>query len=114
MLQFQQYLFPAFFFTNDVMCRVHYDVIYHPFPINFQYLKTWRVDSPAVPVTKVAVPVEKAPISGGASLQARWMTRIDPFLAFGFSDSVSQKWNELERLAELHARGEAPPVGGAP
>ena len=46
MLQFQQHLFHAFFFTNDVMCHVHYDVIYHPFPINSQYLKTWGVDSP--------------------------------------------------------------------
>ena len=25
---------------------MHYDVIYHPFPINSQYLKTWGVDSP--------------------------------------------------------------------
>ena len=35
----------VFFFTNDFMCRVHYDVINHPFPINSQYLKTWGVDS---------------------------------------------------------------------
>ena len=32
-------------------CAVHYDVIYHPFPINSQYLETWEgggwgVDSP--------------------------------------------------------------------
>ena len=30
MLQFQQNLFCAVFFTNDVMCRGHYDIIYHP------------------------------------------------------------------------------------
>ena len=47
MLQFQQHLFRAFFSQNDVMCRVHYGVIYHPSPINSQYLKTWGVDSPA-------------------------------------------------------------------
>ena len=28
-------------------CAEHYDVIYHPFPINSQYLKTWGVDSSA-------------------------------------------------------------------
>ena len=27
------------FFTNDIMWFVHYDVIYHPSPINSQYLK---------------------------------------------------------------------------
>ena len=27
---------------------VHYDIIYHPFPINSQYLKTWGVDSPEI------------------------------------------------------------------
>ena len=27
------------------LCVVHYDVIYDPFPINSQYLKTWGVDS---------------------------------------------------------------------
>ena len=36
-----------FFFTNDVMCRGHYDVIYDPFPINSQCSQTWGVDSPA-------------------------------------------------------------------
>ena len=30
------------------MCCVHYDVIYHPFPINSQYLKTEGVDSPGL------------------------------------------------------------------
>ena len=30
MLQFQQYLFHAFFSTNDIMCRFRYDIIYHP------------------------------------------------------------------------------------
>ena len=25
---------------------VHYDIIFHPFPINSQYLKMWGVDSP--------------------------------------------------------------------
>ena len=29
---------------------MHYDVIYHPFPINSQYLKTWGVGSPALNV----------------------------------------------------------------
>ena len=48
MLQFQQYLFLAFFFTNDVSCAVCVvtSLFYHPFPINSQYLKTWGVDSP--------------------------------------------------------------------
>ena len=27
-------------------CALHYDVIYHPLPINSQYLKSWGVDSP--------------------------------------------------------------------
>ena len=27
---------------------MQYDVIYHPFPISFQYLKVWGVDSPAI------------------------------------------------------------------
>ena len=30
------------------MCRLHYDVIYHPSRINSQYLKTWGVDRPAL------------------------------------------------------------------
>ena len=47
MLQFQQHLFRAFFCRNVVMCcAVLCDVIYHPVPINSQYLKTWGVDSP--------------------------------------------------------------------
>ena len=47
MLQFPQHLFSAFFFTNDVMCLVHYDIIfYNPFPINSQYLQSWGADSP--------------------------------------------------------------------
>ena len=25
---------------------VQYDIIYHPFPVNSQYLKTWGIDSP--------------------------------------------------------------------
>ena len=34
--------------TNDVICRtICCDVIYHFFPINSQYLKTWGVESPA-------------------------------------------------------------------
>ena len=41
MLQFQQHLFRAVFFTNDVMCHGHYDLIYHPFPIDSQYLKNF-------------------------------------------------------------------------
>ena len=41
MLQFQEHLFRAVFFPNDVMCSGHYDVIYHPFPISSQYLKMW-------------------------------------------------------------------------
>ena len=27
-------------------CALCYDVIYHPFPINSQYLNMWGVDSP--------------------------------------------------------------------
>ena len=46
MLQFQQHLFRTFFFPQMTSCAIHYDVIYHPFPINFQYLKTCGVDSP--------------------------------------------------------------------
>jgi len=44
MLQFQQYFFRAFFSTNDVLCRLHYDVIYHPSRIDC--LKRWGVNSP--------------------------------------------------------------------
>ena len=33
------------FFAQMTSCDVTYDVIYHPFPINSQYLKTWGVDS---------------------------------------------------------------------
>ena len=40
MLQFQQHLFHGFFVTNYIIA-VHYDIIYHPFPINSQYLKMW-------------------------------------------------------------------------
>ena len=52
MLQCQQHLFRAFcvttniwddrsqrvFFAQMTSCAVHYDIIYHPFPINSQYL----------------------------------------------------------------------------
>ena len=31
---------------------VQYDVIYHPFSINSQYLMTWGVDSPVYPFLK--------------------------------------------------------------
>ena len=37
-----------FFFSLMTSCAVHYDVIYHPFPINSQYLKTCGVDSPEI------------------------------------------------------------------
>ena len=47
MLQFQQHLFCPFFSSQMTSGAVHYDVIYHPFPINSQYLKTWGVDSSA-------------------------------------------------------------------
>jgi len=57
MLQLQQHFFGAVFFTNDVMCRGHYDVIYHPFPINSQYLKTWGVDSPGQPIATFHPPL---------------------------------------------------------
>ena len=41
MLQFIPTIsFLRIFFTNNVMCCEHYDVIYHPSPINSQYLKT--------------------------------------------------------------------------
>ena len=45
MLQVKQHLFRAFFFQKLTSCALHYDVIYHPIPINTQYLKTWRVDT---------------------------------------------------------------------
>ena len=48
MLRFPQHLFCAFFFSQMTSCAMHYDVIYRPFPINSQYLKTWGVDSPAL------------------------------------------------------------------
>ena len=46
MLQFKQHLLRRFL-TQMTSCDVHYDVIYRPFPISSQYLKTWGVDSPA-------------------------------------------------------------------
>ena len=33
------------FFAQMMSYTVQYDIIYHPFPINSQYLKTWGVDS---------------------------------------------------------------------
>lgn len=33
-------------YAQMTSCTVRYDVIYHPFPINSQYLSTWGVDSP--------------------------------------------------------------------
>ena len=41
------YIMPQVFFAQMTSYTVQYDIIYHPFPINSQYLKTWRVDSPA-------------------------------------------------------------------
>ena len=38
----------VYLFTQITSCAMPYDVIYHPFPINSQYLKTWGVDSPAL------------------------------------------------------------------
>ena len=29
------------FLSQMTSCAMHYDIIYHPFPINSQYLKTW-------------------------------------------------------------------------
>ena len=46
MLQLKQHLFGMFFSPKMTSCALHYDVIYHPLPINSQYLKTWEVDSP--------------------------------------------------------------------
>ena len=37
---FQQYFFRAFFSTNDVTCRLHYDVIYHPSRIQFSIFRS--------------------------------------------------------------------------
>ena len=34
-------------FAKMTSCAIRYDVMYHPFAINSQYLKTWGVDSPA-------------------------------------------------------------------
>ena len=59
MLQFQQHLFCAVFFTNDVMCRSHCDIIYHLFPINSQYLKMWEVDSPGIHLIEKTLSLEK-------------------------------------------------------
>ena len=36
------------FFAQMTPCAVRHDVIYHPFPINSQYLKTSGVDSTAI------------------------------------------------------------------
>ena len=33
------------FFTQMTSCAMRNDIIYHPFPISSQYLKTWGVDS---------------------------------------------------------------------
>ena len=33
-------------FAQVTSCAMCYDVIYHHFAINSQYLKTWKVDSP--------------------------------------------------------------------
>ena len=42
MLQLKQHLFRAFFFLQKMTsCALYYDVIYHPLPINSQYLKKW-------------------------------------------------------------------------
>ena len=38
--------FSRIFFSQMTSCAVHYDIIYHPFPINSQYLKTCGVNSP--------------------------------------------------------------------
>ena len=38
--------FSRVFSQKMTSCALHYDVIYHPLPINSQYLKTWGVDSP--------------------------------------------------------------------
>ena len=46
MLQLKQHLFRAIFSTKMTSCALNYDIIYHPLPINSQYLKTWGVDSP--------------------------------------------------------------------
>ena len=35
------------FYAQMTSCALHYDVIYHPSPINSHYLNTWGVDSPA-------------------------------------------------------------------
>ena len=37
-------------FAQMTSYAVRYDVTYHPFPINSQYLKTWGVDSPAMEI----------------------------------------------------------------
>ena len=34
---------------------MNYDIIYHPFPINSQYVKTWEVDSPAIIIVNLTV-----------------------------------------------------------
>ena len=37
-----------FFFSQMTSCAICYDIIYHLFPINSQYLKTWQADSPEI------------------------------------------------------------------
>ena len=66
MLQCQQHLFRAFcvmanswwpestsiFFAQMASFVERYYVIYHPFPINSQYLRTWGVDSPEIGIER--------------------------------------------------------------
>ena len=59
MLQFKQHLFGAVFFTNDVMWRGHYDIIYHPFLIDSQYLKMWGVNSSGIHLIEKTLSLEK-------------------------------------------------------
>ena len=41
-----------FFFAQMASFVERYDVIYHPFPINSQYLRTWGVDSPEIGIER--------------------------------------------------------------
>ena len=55
MLQLKQHLFGMFFSPKMTSCALHYDVIYHPLPINSQYLKMRGVDSPGIDIVMVFV-----------------------------------------------------------
>ena len=57
-----------------------------------------------ISLNTVAVPVEKAPISGGASPQARWMARIDRSripLSWYRKSETSSKLGWIDKFMQL-------------